>query len=116
MSPRSLVPALAAAAVLAAAAPASAAGSPDFAPAHVVVRYDGDASQTDRAAVQKATGTGFDQDLPGGARTLTIKDGESVSETLAELRHHHHVDYAVPDYEVRAAGFIPNDPGRRTDA
>jgi serine protease len=25
------------------------------------------------------------------------------------------VAYAVPDYEVRAAGFIPNDPGRRAD-
>jgi serine protease len=65
--------------------------------------------------VQHATGTAFDEDLPGGARTLEIEDGDSVRETLAELRRHDGVAYAVPDYEVRAAGFIPNDPGRRTD-
>jgi len=116
MSPRSLVPALATAAALAAAVPAAAAPSPDFAPRHVVVRYDSDATRADRDAIQKATGTGFDEDLPGGARTLAIEDGKSVRETLAELRRHDDVAYAVPDYEVRAAGFIPNDPGRNTDA
>ena len=116
MSPRSLVPALATAAALAAAAPAPAAAAPDFAPRHVVVRYDGDATRADRAVIQRTTGTEFDQDLPGGARTLAIEDGESVRETLDELRRHDDVAYAVPDYEVRAAGFMPNDPGRRNDA
>jgi len=115
MSYRSLVPALATAAALVAATPAAADPSPDFAPRHVVVRYDADASRAERAAIQDATGTGFDQDLPGGARTLEIEDGESVRETLAELRRHDDVAYAVPDYEVRAAAFMPNDPGRRGD-
>ena len=111
---RSLAPALAAIALLAAAAPAQAA--PGFAPGHVVVRYDGDATRADRAAVQDKTGTSFDEDLPGGARTLAIEDGESVRETLAELRARDDVAYAVPDYEVRAAAFIPNDPGRTREA
>src|SRR5215204_951661 len=115
MSYRSLVPALATAAALVAATPAAADPSPDFAPRHVVVRYDADASRAERAAIQDATGTGFDQDLPGGARTLEIEDGESVRETLAELRRQDDVAYAVPDYEVRAAAFMPNDPGRRGD-
>src|SRR5215204_1501675 len=115
MSYRSLVPALATAAALVAATPAAADPSPDFAPRHVVARYDADASRAERAAIQDATGTGFDQDLPGGARTLEIEDGESVRETLAELRRHDDVAYAVPDYEVRAAAFMPNDPGRRGD-
>ena len=112
---RSLVPALAGMAVLAPAAPAAADPSPQFAPRHIVVRYDADASRADRAQIQDATGTSFDEDLPGGARTLRIEDGESVRETLDELRRHDEVAYAVPDYEVRAAGFIPNDPGRRGD-
>src|SRR5215217_9323292 len=116
MSHRSLVPALAGIAFLAAAAPAAAGPTPDFAPRHVVVRYDADASRADRAAIQGATGTRYDEDLPGGARTLAIEDGESVRQTLGELRRHDDVAYAVPDYEVRAAGFIPNDPGRNTDA
>ena len=111
MQSRSIVPALAATAVLAAAAPATAAPTPDFAPRHVVVRYHEDSSRSDRAAVQGATGTRFDEDLPGGARTLRIADGKSVRQTLTALRRHRDVDYAVPDYEVRSAAFIPNDPG-----
>ena len=116
MSLRFIVPALASTAALAAATPAVAAPDPDFAPGHVVVRYDADADRTDRAQIQEATGTSFDQDLPGGARTLEIEDGESVKETLAELRRHDDVAYAVPDYEVRAAAFIPNDPGADREA
>jgi serine protease len=110
MTHRYLLPALAAVAFLAAAAPAVAA--PDYAPRHVVVRYDGDAARVDRASVQDRTGTSFEADLPGGARTLEIKDGDSVRETLKELRRQDGVAYAVPDYEVRKAAFIPNDPGR----
>ena len=110
---RPLLTALATAAALAAAAPAQA--GPDFAPSHVVVRYDGDATRADRAAVQEGTGTRFEAGLPGGARTLEIADGESVPETLEELRARDDVAYAVPDYEVRAA-FMPNDPGRAREA
>jgi serine protease len=109
---RSLVTAIAASAVLTSAAPATAAAAPDFSPRHVVVRYDGDATRAERAAIQERTGTRFDEDLPGGHRTLKIADGDSVTETLAELRRHGDVAYANPDYEVRAADFIPNDPGR----
>ena len=114
MSHRSLAPVLAAIAALALAAPAVAA--PEFAPRHVVVRYDGDATRADRATAQQTTGTRFEADLPGGARTLEIADGETVEETLDELRRRDDVVYAVPDYEVRAAAFIPNDPGRTREA
>ncbi|MEA2480098.1 MAG: serine protease [Thermoleophilaceae bacterium] len=112
MSPRLLLPALTAfGAVLATAVPAAAA-APDYARGHVVVRYHAAASRADRKRVQKATGTAFTGDLPGGARTLRIRDGQSVRTTLEQLRRRSDVDYAVPDYEVRAAQFIPNDPGR----
>jgi serine protease len=111
MSLRSIVPALVTSAMLVAAAPAAAANTPDFAPRHVVVRYDANASRTYRAQVQHATGTRFEEDLPGGARSLAIADGDSVKKTLTELRRHRDVAYAVPDYEVHASAFIPNDPG-----
>jgi serine protease len=115
MPARSLAPAIALAAVFAATAPAAAAAEPGFAPGQVVVRYQPDVTREQRAAIQKATGTRFGEDLPGGGRTLVIKDGASVRETLAELRRHGGVRHANPDYEVRKADFIPNDPGRATE-
>jgi serine protease len=112
MPTRPLLSALAAmGAALLCAGPAGAA-TPDYAHDHVVVRYHPGTDKSTRARVQAATGTRYAQDLPGGARTLRIRDGESVRTTLRELRRHADVDYAVPDYEVHAAAFIPNDPGK----
>jgi serine protease len=104
-----LLSGLAAVAVLATPSPASAA---DLVPGKVIVRYKADATRSDRAAVQRRTGTRFGTRLPGGSRTLTIHDGDTVAKTIAELRKHDKVAYAVPDYKVHAAEFVPNDPGR----
>jgi serine protease len=104
-----LLPALAAAAMLVAPASASAAA---VVPGKVIVRYKIDASRDERAIVQKRTGTRFGMRLPGGSHTLKIEDGDSVAETVAELRTHPNVAYAVPDYKVHAADFVPNDTGR----
>jgi serine protease len=113
MRPRLILPAAALALTL--AAPSAAAGQ-GFAPDRVVVRYDDGTSRAARRDVQRATGTGFERRLPGGTRTLEIEDGETVGETVAELRANPHVDYAVPDHRLTAAQlpppFIPNDPGR----
>jgi serine protease len=81
-------------------------------PDKVIVRYKGDASRHERATVQERTGTRFSMRLPGGSRTLKIEDGETVAKTVADLNSHDDVAYAVPDYKVHAAGFVPNDPGR----
>ncbi|MEA2431159.1 MAG: serine protease [Thermoleophilaceae bacterium] len=104
-----LLPVLAAAATLGAPAVASAA---DVVPGKVIVRYKRDATRAERAHVQARTGTRFGTRLPGGSRTLKIADGESVAATVNQLRGHSNVAYAVPDYRVHAAGFLPNDPGR----
>jgi serine protease len=101
--------ALAAAATLTAPAVASAAA---VVPGKVIVQYKGDASRAERVLVQRRTGTRFGTWLPGGSRTLAIQDGESVAKTVQELNSHPTVAYAVPDYKVHAAGFVPNDPGR----
>jgi serine protease len=104
-----LFPALAAAAALGMPAAASAA---QVVPGKVIVRYKGDASRHERATVQERTGTRFAMRLPGGSRTLKIADGETVASTVEELNRHEDVAYAVPDYRVHAAGFVPNDTGR----
>src|SRR3954471_10770964 len=101
--------ALAAASVLAAPASASAA---EMVPGKVIVRYKSDATRSERAAVRRRTGTRFGTRLPGGTRTLEIHDGDTVSKTIADLNRHEKVAYAVPDYRVHAAEFVPNDPGR----
>jgi serine protease len=50
----------------------------------------------------------------GGARVHQIRDGDSVRETIAELRDRPGVEYAVPNHIARASQtFTPNDPGFR---
>jgi serine protease len=83
-----LLPLVALIALLAAAAPAAAG---DYVPGEVVVKYD----DSSRATVHR------------------IEDGDSVRETIAELRNEAEVDYAVPNHIARAAQFTPNDPGFR---
>ncbi len=101
----------AAAAVLLLSGPVTAARAA-VVPGKVVVRYTDDAGHSDRIGVLERSGTATEGVLPGGARELEIADGESVADTLGELRSDPNVEYAVPDYVVRAADFVPNDPGR----
>ena len=90
----------------------AAAADAAVVPGKILVRYEPGAAHSDRIDVLERTGTSTEGILPGGARELEIEDGESLSDTLGELRADPDVAYAVPDYVVRAADFIPNDPGR----
>src|SRR4051812_6243990 len=94
------------------AAGADAAVAPD----RVIVRYHSDATHSERVQVQRSSGVSTGALLPGGTRELEIADGDTVHATLAQLRSHDAVAYAVPDYVAHAAEFIPNDPGRETVA
>jgi serine protease len=86
---RLLLPPIAAVlALLSLAGPAAAA---DYVPGEVVVKYDDG----------------------GSAKVQEIADGDSVRETIAELRDDPDVAYAVPNHIARAAQFTPNDPGFR---
>src|SRR5687767_11220906 len=69
----------------------------------VIVRYEDGTTRTERAGVQRETGTGFDDTLPGGARTLAIEDGDSVAETVAELEAEPGVASAAPDFRLSKA-------------
>jgi serine protease len=72
--------------------PAAAAGAAGYVPGEVVVKYE-DGSR---------------------AQVHQIRDGDSVRETIAELRDNPRIEYAVPNHIARASQtFTPNDPGFR---
>jgi serine protease len=108
---RSLI--VAAAAALAGPAVAGAEVGPTaraagYVPGEVVVRY---ARGADQAAVERAAGVGAARTLAPRTRELRITDGESVAETVRELRALPEVVTAAPNATARVAGFIPSDPG-----
>jgi serine protease len=95
------------------AAPGTAVAATPYVPDEVIVKYKDDASATAQAAVEGSAGTQAEQSIPGGSQQLQIADGDSVKETLEELRDDPSVAYAVPNYIAHASAFYPNDPGFR---
>ena len=105
---RALLPA-ALALVLVAASPAAAA---EYVPGEVIVKYRDGTTATVQAGVEQAAGTEEQQALAGESAQLEIEDGESVPETVTELREDPNVAYAVPNFIAHAAApLFPNDPG-----
>jgi serine protease len=90
---------------------ASSASAADYVPGRVIVKYKHGAPRLVRSIVQRRTKTAFAARLPAGARALRITGDRSVPATIAALRKHRNVQYAVPDYIAHAADYIPNDPG-----
>jgi serine protease len=103
---RLLLPAVLAPILLALPAVATAA---DYVPGEVIVKYR-DSAAGSAETLEQVTGTDAEQTLPGGSRQLAIEDGDSVRETLGELRADPNVAYAVPNYVAHAAAFAPDDP------
>ncbi len=102
--------------IVASAAPASASvGTPPptgYAPDEVVVRYAEDAAPAAIAAARRSAGPGADERVAPRTSVLRIRDGETVSETIAELERRGAVLSATPNWEARISGFVPDDPGR----
>ena len=111
---RRLLPPALLAAVAGLAAPGAAAAA-DYVPGEVVVRYERSADRPDRAQVQRETGVGRPEVFAPRTRVMKIRDGETIAETLAELRARPEVATAAPNPIARIAqvqgGFIPSDPG-----
>jgi serine protease len=89
----------------------TSASAADYVPGRVIVKYKHGAPRVVRAIVQHRTKTAFIAGLPSGAHALRITNDRSVPATIAALRKHPDVQYAVPDYIAHAADFVPNDPG-----
>jgi serine protease len=105
LTPSRLLPTLLVA-VATLAAPAVAAA--DYVPGEVVVRYERGA---DQRAVERAAGLGGAEVVAPRTRVLKIRDGESVRETVRELRGRPDVATAAPNVTARISGFVPDDPG-----
>jgi serine protease len=101
--------------ILVAASPAAASMQPagsEYVPGEVIVKYRDGTTATVQTNVEESTGTEEAQPLAGDSAQLDIEDGESVPETLDELREDPSVAYAVPNFIAHAsAPFFPNDPG-----
>jgi serine protease len=109
---RPLLP-LAAAMALALPSPAAAqtARTAAYSPGEVVVRYDRGTDRRAQAAVERAAGVGGPRAFAPRTRLLTIRDGESVAETVRELQAHPEVATAAPNARARLTTIIPRDPG-----
>jgi serine protease len=89
----------------------SAQAADGYVPGEVLVRYERDADRADRAAVQREEGVGRPEVFAPRTRVLRIRDGDSVAETLRELRARPEVATAAPNPIARASAFLPQDPG-----
>lgn len=112
-TPSRLLPTLAVLAALVAAPSAAAAAPPSaaYVPGEVVVRYAPGADRGDRAQVQRETGAQQPEAFAPRTRVLKVRDGETVAETLRELRARPEVATAAPNPIARIGAFYPRDPG-----
>jgi len=83
----------------------------DYVPDEVIVRYAEGTGGGVAAQVAEEAGAEPVAGLPGRSEQLRIEDGDSVRETIAELRNDPKVVYAVPNWHAHAAAEVPNDPG-----
>ena len=106
------LPLLLAAALLLLTLPAGARAA-GYVPDEVIVHYEQDTGGGVAAQVAAEAGTEPVQALPGGSEQLQIHDGESVPETIAELKADPNVAYVVPNWRAHASAETPNDPDSR---
>ncbi len=113
LKPSRLLAPLIAAAVLAVPAPAGAqtARAAAYTPGEVVVRYELGTSRSEERAVQRAAGVGSPKAFAPRTRVLTIRDGQTVADTVRELQARPEVATAAPNARAHLATFIPRDPG-----
>jgi serine protease len=89
------------------------AGAAGYVPGEVIVHYESGTGGGVAAEVAHDAGAEAVAALPGGSEQLEIEDGDSVRETISELREDPNVVYAVPNWRAHAAAEAPNDPDFR---
>jgi thermitase len=87
---------------------ATAASAANFVPGRLIVKYNQGTSATRIATIESSAGvTGLHRTILGGARVVTVAG--SVKSAVATLNRSAAVQYAEPDYVLRATA-TPNDP------
>src|SRR3954465_1688677 len=87
---------------------AATASAASFVPGRVIVKYNAGTSATQIATLERAAGvTGLGRTILGGARAVTVAG--SVTTAVAQLNRSGAVQYAEPDYVMKALA-TPNDP------
>src|SRR3954451_321887 len=87
---------------------AATASAASFVPGRVIVKYNAGTSTTQIATLERAAGvTGLHRTILGGARVVTVAG--SVKTAAAQLNRAGAVQYAEPDYVMKALA-TPNDP------
>jgi thermitase len=86
----------------------TAASAANFVPGRLIVKYNQGTSATRIATIESSAGvTGLHRTILGGARVVTVAG--SVKSAVATLNRSAAVQYAEPDYVLRATA-TPNDP------
>jgi serine protease len=104
-------PILVAALALASLAAPTGAAAASYVPGSLIVKYRQGTAPNVQTTVQRIVGVQTQRALPGGSKQLQVQDGDSVRQTLSQLRADPNVAYAVPDYIAHASALYPNDPG-----
>lgn len=88
----------------------ASAGSPEYVPGEVIVRFRAGTTTAERGSTLAATQGVFVQSLGlPGATLVRLADGVSVESAVAELESDPDVLYAEPNYIYRLS-TVPNDP------
>lgn len=93
--------------------------APDYVPGEVVVGYASDpgaaaevAHATRAVGARTVTDAGAAVTDDQGMQVVKVPSGDTIWQTIAQLRRQRGVLYAVPDYIAhQAGGWIPDDPG-----
>jgi serine protease len=101
---------LAAALALASLAAPTGAAAADYVPGQLIVKYRDGTTPNEESTAQRVVGVQTERTLAGASKELQVRDGDSVRQTLAQLRADPNVAYAVPNYIAHASALYPNDP------
>ncbi|MBI1951024.1 MAG: S8 family serine peptidase [Acidobacteria bacterium] len=89
-------------------APASGAGEGRYVPGEVLVRFKPGVSGVERGRARSEVAARKEREFRSRAEHWRLPPGLSTEEAIARLRRNPHVEYAEPNYIVRAA-LVPND-------
>lgn len=87
--------------LIAATTAARAQTAADAVPGELIVKFDGQTTNSESRAIVKKTEASIDQRLPDGGAVVTVDAGTSTTEVAKQLEQQPGVTYAEPNFIVR---------------